>query len=313
MNNRKLIIIFIACLALLFAGKFFRGKRTASFDPVIVAFDTTSLDRIQFISGGPVKEEFDLKRIGTTWEARQGELKATVDSNALRAILGPLAHLNAKRVVTSETAKYPEYEIDDAQASKLVVWQGNKKLAELMIGGFRFDQEARTASTYVRKADKPDVYLIDGFAGIGLKARFDQFRDKKIFKAEVTDLTSIEWMNATGSKQTIVKDDGAWYYAGMEAVDTTAFENYLSGLVNAKGSTFSDLTSTQGLPLAEKLTLSGNTMTEPTILSVYHQQDSISPFLIHSTANPEALFTSDSVGLYKRIFTDLRQFWPDGQ
>jgi hypothetical protein len=313
MNNRKLLIIFISCLVLFFAGKYFRSNRTASFDPLLVAVDTTSLDRIQFISGGPIKEEFELKRSGDSWEAIQGELKATVEPDALKAILGSLAQLEAKRVVTSETARYPEYEIDEAQASRLVVWEGNKKLSELVIGGFRFDQVARTASTYVRKEDKPEVYIIDGFAGIGLKAKFDQFRDKKLVKVEKSDLTSIEWMNAAGQKQTIVKDEGAWYYAGMEAVDSTAFQSYLTNLTNAQGSAFSDLTSTQGLSLAEKLTLSSTNMTEPTILSVFHQQDSISPFLIHSTANPEALFTSDSLGLYKRLFMELRQFWPDGQ
>ncbi len=99
----------------------------------------------------------------------------------------------------------------------------------------------------------------------------------------------------------------------MEAVDSTSFTTYLGGLVNAQGTTFSELTSTQGLTLAEKLTLFGNNMNEPTIISAFHSPDTIAPFLIHSTANPDALFNSDSTGLFKKIFSDLRQFWPDGQ
>lgn len=313
MSNRNLLIIFITCLTLFFAGKLFRSNRSASFNPVVVAVDTSQIDRIKFISGGLTKAEFELVRVDSTWEAIQGNIKVKLEPSARKAILASLADLNANRVVTKDVSKYPEFEIDDTQASKVIVWQDKKQVAEIAIGGFRFNQQAQTASTYVRKGDKPEVYLIDGFAGLALKARFDQFRDKKLVNSVAEDLTSLEWLNATGYKQKIQKEDGAWYYAGMEAVDSTSFNTYLGVLVNAQGSDFSDRTSTQGLTLAEKLTLYGNNMNEPTIISAFHSPDTIAPFLIHSTANPEALFNSDSSGLYKKIFADLRQFWPNGQ
>jgi hypothetical protein len=313
MSNRNLLIVFITCLTLFFAGKFFRSNRSASFDPVVVAVDTSQIDRIKFIAGGPSKAEFELVRVDTTWEAIQGNIKVKLEPSARKTVLASLSGLNANRVVTKEASKYPEFEIDDAQASKVIVWQGKKQVAELAIGGFRFNQQAQTASTFVRKGDKPEVYLIDGFAGLALKARFDQFRDKKLVKTIAADLTSLEWVNATGYKQKIQKEEGVWYYAGMEAVDSASFTTYLGGLVNAQGTTFSELTSTQGLTLAEKLTLYGNNMNEPTTISAFISPDTIAPFLIHSTANPDALFNSDSTGLYKKIFSDLRQFWPDGQ
>lgn len=313
MSNRNLLIVFITCLTIFFAGKLLRNNRSASFDPVVVAVDTAQIDRIKFIGGGPAHAEFELVRVDTSWEAIQGSIKVKLEPSARKAVLASLAGLNANRVVTKDVSKYPEFEIDDPQASKVIVWQGKKQVADLTIGGFRFNQQAQTASTFVRKGDKPEVYLIDGFAGLALKARFEQFRDKKLVKSDAADLTSLEWANATGYKQKIQKEDGAWYYAGMEAVDSSSFMTYLGILVNAQGTTFSDRTSTQGLTLAEKLTLYGNNMTEPTIISVFHNTDTIAPFLIHSTDNPEAIFNSDSTGLYKKIFSDLRQFWPDGQ
>lgn len=313
MSNRNLFIVFITCLILFFAGKLLRNNRSASFDPVVVAVDTSHIDRIKFITGGPSPTEFELVRVDSTWEAMQGSIKVKLEPSARKAVLTSLAGLNANRVVTKDVSKYPEFEIDETQASKVMVWQGKKQVAELAIGGFRFNQQAKTASTYVRKGDKPEVYLIDGFAGLALKARFEQFRDKKLINTEATDLTLLEWVNASGSKQKINKEEGAWYYAGMEAVDSTSFNTYLEGVVNAQGTTFSDRTSTQGLTLVEKLTLFGNNMNEPTIISAFHSPDTIAPLLIHSTDNPEALFNSDSTGLYKNIFADLRQFWPDGQ
>jgi Domain of unknown function (DUF4340) len=313
MNNRSLLITFLIILSVLLMGRVLRGKKSSSYDPQIVALDTAKVDRIQFVSGGPASEEFELKRNGLEWEAIQGEMKVKVENANLKSILSPLADLKAKRMVSKDASKYGEYEITDDQAGSVVVWEGKKQVADLRLGGFRFDQAARTASSFVRKGDKPEVYLIDGFVSFGLKTRFDQFRDKKLVKVAAEDLSSIEWRDNSTRKEVIQEEDGLWHYAGMEAVDSTAFNEYLTGLVNSQGSTFSKLTSTQGLTLAEKLTLYGNNMLEPTVISAYASQDTSSVFLIQSSANPEAIFTSDSTGLYKRIFADLRQFWPHGQ
>ena len=313
MNNRLLLIIFASGLLLFFAGKMIRGTRTASFDPVITTVDTNTVDHIKFVSGGTIKEEFELKRSGKTWEAIRGDNKVTADSARVKTLLTPLSNLNASRVVTTETAKYAEYEITDEQAGRVTIWEGNKQVADILVGGFRFDQATRTASSYVRKSDRPEVYVIDGFAGMGLKARFDQFRNKQLLNVKPEDVTKLEWSDAVGNKQVLQKEDGAWYYAGMEALDSTSFDAFLSALVATQGSSLSDLSSTDGLTLAEKLSITGNNMTQPTIISAYAQADTLSPFLIHSTFNPMSIFNSDSVGLYKRIFADLRQFWPDGK
>ena len=313
MNNRLLLIIFASGLLLFFAGKFIRGTRTASFDPLITSVDTNTVDHIKFVSGGTIKEEFELKRSGKTWEAIRGDNKVTADSARVKTLLTPLSNLNASRVVTTETAKYAEYEITDEQAGRVTIWEGNKQVADILVGGFRFDQATRTASSYVRKSDRPEVYVIDGFAGMGLKARFDQFRNKQLLNVKPEDVTKLEWSDAVGNKQVLQKEDGAWYYAGMEALDSTSFDAFLSALVATQGSSLSDLSSTDGLTLAEKLSITGNNMTQPTIISAYAQADTLSPFLIHSTFNPMSIFNSDSVGLYKRIFADLRQFWPDGK
>jgi len=313
MNNRLLLIIFASGLLLFFAGKMIRGTRTASFDPVITTVDTNTVDHIKFVSGGTIKEEFELKRSGKTWEAIRGDNKVTADSARVKTLLTPLSNLNASRVVTTETAKYAEYEITDEQAGRVTIWEGNKQVADILVGGFRFDQATRTASSYVRKSDRPEVYVIDGFAGMGLKARFDQFRNKQLLNVKPEDVTKLEWSDAVGNKQVLQKEDGDWYYAGMEALDSTSFDAFLSALVATQGSSFSDLSSTDGLTLAEKLTITGNNMTQPTIISAYAKADTLSPFLIHSTFNPMSIFNSDSVGLYKRIFADLRQFWPDGK
>ena len=313
MNNRNLFIVFISCLVLFVGGRFLKSKKTSTFDPVIVAVDTSVVDRIKFISPGPDKKEFELKREGNAWTAIQGEIVVQAESRPVTGILAALSAVNAERIVTKDPAKYTEYELDEDKAARFTAWAGDKQVADLAVGGFRFDQAAQSASSFIRKADQPEVYIVNGFAGMGFKASFDQFRDKKLVHTDADQLTSIEWTGANGRKQVIQKEDGQWYYAGMEAIDSTAFKTYIAGLVNATGSTFSERSSTQGLTLVETLTLKGDAMPQPTVITSYQNQDTLRPYLIHSTANPQTIFTSDTIGIYKKVFTDLRKFWPDGQ
>jgi hypothetical protein len=313
MNNRKLLVVFGICLVLFLGAKWMSNGRASSFDDAFIKVDSAKVDRIKFISAGNRPDEFELKKSGEDWSAVKGDMSVPATGQAIESILGELSRLTAKRIVTKEPGHYNEYEITDSLASKVEVWEGKKMVADLEVGGFRFDQQTRSAFSFIKKAKHPEVYEVDGFLSMGLKARFDQFRDKKLVKASVEDLTLLEWTDAHQAKQAIQKDNGAWYYAGMEAVDSAAFQTYLTNLVGAQGSEFSELKSTSGLALLEQVKISGNNMTEPTVISAFTAQDTLKPFLIASSANPDAVFKSDSNGLYKKIFLDLRPFWPNGK
>ncbi len=313
MNNRTLLIVFGVCLVLFLGGKFLTANRSSSFDAEIIKVDSAKVDRIKFISAGNHPDEFELKRNGSDWTATQGDMSVTATPQTVESILSQLSRMSAKRIISREVSKYNEYEITDSLASKVMVWEGKNQVADLVVGGFRFDQATRSATSFVRNASKPEVYEVDGFLSMGLKARFDQFRDKKIVKAGQDDLTAVAWTGNGKPKQVIQKEDGTWNYAGMEAVDSTKFKSYLSGLVNAQGSEFSEMKSPAGLPELEQVSLTGNNMPEPTVITAYAVQDTLKPFLITSSAIPDAVFKSDSNGLYKKIFLDLRPFWPNGK
>jgi len=313
MNNKILIIVFGICLALFFSGMLLNGHRSSSFDADFVKVDSAKVDRIQFVSAGQRSETFELKKKGDEWEAVKGEMSVPASAQNVASILSQLSRISAMRIVTKDVARYTEYEITDSLSSKVKVWEGGHQVADLEVGGFRFEQQTRSAFSFIKDAKNPEVYEVDGFLSMGLKARFDQYRDKKIVKAAEGDLSLIEWTGDGQAKQSIQKEDGVWHYAGMEAVDSTKFKSYVAGLVNAQGAEFSDLKSTDGLALIEKVTVSGNNMTEPTVISAFSNPDTLKPFLITSNVNPDAVFKSDSNGLYKKIFLDLRPFWPNGK
>lgn len=311
MNNRILLLIFICGLGLFAAGKIFSPRQTSSFDPVLIEVDTARVDKIRFTENND--SYFDLVRSDSGWKAIKGDKEVTAPAANVNSVLQVISKLTAKRIVTKDTSKYTEYEILQDQVASIQVWIGDKEIADLLIGGFRFDQAARTASAFVRKRNAPEVYLIDGLLMMGMKQNFDQYRDRTIVKINAEDLLKVEWMNDSGRKEVIQKEDGIWHYAGMEAVDSSAFAGYLNSLVHAKGADFSDLNTTDGLEFLESLTLYGNNMVEPTVISSFKNIEDQMSFLIHSSINDDSVFKSDSMGLYKLIFTDMRQFWPDGQ
>lgn len=313
MNNRTLLFIFLGGLAVFFGTKFLRKDHSSSFDPVISAIDTAKVDRIKFISASPDHEEFELVRSGTGWVAKKGNTSVEASSTNIGAALSQLANLNAERVVTKDAGRYAEYEITDSIATRVIAYVREKKLIDLRVGGFRFDQATRSASAFVRKEGKPEVYLVDGFVVMSLKQRFDQYRDKTIVNIEPNDLNKLEWTDAKGRKEVLQKEENAWYYAGMEAVDSAKMKSYLASLANSRGLEFASENSVSGKTAFEKLTLHGNNMVQPIVISAYENNDALKPFLIHSSINPAGVFLSDSVGIYKQVFADIRQFWPDGQ
>ena len=148
---------------------------------------------------------------------------------------------------------------------------------------------------------------------MSLNQSFDQYRDKALLKADPNDLSKLEWTNQSGRKEALSKEDGVWHYAGMEAVDSSVMKNYLLSLVNTKGNEFGDINSISGNDPVEKLTIYGNNMLAPVVISVYANSDTLKSMLIHSSYNPQSVFLSDSSGIYKQVFADIRQFWPDGQ
>ncbi len=310
MNNKILLLVFAGCLLVFFGSKFLKKDHTASFDPMITKVDTSMVDRIRYHTGGERAEEFEIVKDGVSWKAKKGSSIIPLEDARVKELIAPLVDLQAKRVVTKSKDNYSEYEAGDDQATHLTIYHGEKILADVFIGGFKFDQQTRTASGFIRKADEPEVFLIDGFDAISLKPSFDRFRDKKLVKVASEDLTSLEWTNTSGKKEVIVKENGIWHYAGMEKVDSTAFATYLSSLVNVQGSEFSEYSFAEGLTLVEKLTLYGNNMIAPTIISAYRNSDPTLSWLIHSSDNTDAYFLSDSSGIYKRIFSDLTDFWP---
>lgn len=300
MNNKKLIIVFAALLGLYLLSRLIFSDRERTFDPQIVQLDTATVSEIRLFPKAEDGNQITLSKSEKGWTASQGDKSFYTPYNKVSNILSQLSSIRSERIVSKAKEKWPEYEVDE-QGSRVEVFAKDKKVADFVVGTFKFDQATRTASSYLRPSDEDDVHLVDGFITMSFNQQFDAFRNSQLVKLNREDVLKIT-QTMGGEAYAISKNpaDGLWYLGGMEQLDSTTAAQYIGQITNVFGSEFAD-----GEPAGEPvrvLEIMANNLVSPVILSCYSVVDTSRPFVVHSSANPENWFASDSAGLYTRLF-----------
>ena len=309
MNNKTLLIVFAVLVAVYLLSKLTSGNRQSSFDPQIVQVDTSAVTEITLSPKAENGNQITLRKENGQWSAQMNGRRVNTPYTKVSPMLGQLTNISAKRVVSNTPEKWPEYEVDE-QGSAVTVRGGSRMLADFVVGTFKFDQAQRSASSYIRRTDGDEVYLVDGFLSMQFNQGFNAFRDNQLVKLNREDLRQLTLASpAENAAIQYMEEDGRWYYAGMEALDSTQMAQYISGLTSTFGSEYVD-DFTPGAPL-KSLQIAGNNLLTPVTVSCYASQDSTKPFVLHSSMNPETHFLSDSAGVYNRVFGKLEQILAD--
>lgn len=127
-----------------------------------------------------------------------------------------------------------------------------------------------------------------------------------LIHADANEFSSITWTDRASAIHVINKADSEWYYAGMEKLDKQKIEAYLMKLAALRGS--DTINEYLIRPADEKIIIEGTGLMKPIIISVHGPESN--RYLLHSTHAPEISFISDSSGLYKQIFSNLKALWP---
>ena len=300
MSNKKLILIFVGLLVVYLLSRAFFKPKQSTFDTHVVSVDTAAVTKIELHPKAEEGMAIVLNKNGTSWTATMNDKTVNTPSARVSGVLGQLSSIESRRIVSRSEDQWGEYEVDD-QGSRVEVYQGDKKVADFVVGAFKFDQAKRTASSYVRPTDKDDVYLVDGFLSMTFNQRFNTFRDNALVRVNKDDI--LEFANQEGGERIAVSRNpanGHWYRGGMEQLDSAKTAQYLSQIANLTGSEFADGPA-DGTPI-QSFELSGNNLPAPVRVDCYVQADSTYPFILHSSMNPDNWFLTDSASLYQRIF-----------
>ncbi len=295
MKNKTLWIIFASLLALFLLSKLFSKKTVRSFTTDIIQIDSTAVDKIKFYNADPAAQ-FELQKSGTGWKVKNDKVEADALGPTVTALLQNLNSIKAERPVAKSEDKWAEYEVDDIKGKRIELFSGNKKVEDLVIGRFNFNQQTRSAKSYVRRSNDKNVYVVDGFISMTINQSMDAYRNKNVLRLP-SDITELKLRSESGTSS--ARKENYWINNSGEVLDSTVMANYISKLKNISGTAFYDDGIPSGNPIKElDISLSNG---ETANVKCFNQNGTL---VIHSTENQDSYFSSDSTGIFKSLFLD---------
>lgn len=309
MNNKILLGVFALLLVLYLASKMFGGNKKSSFDPQVIMIDTSTVDRIVIHPKGNPGESFSLEKSEGKWMGKKGALEVEAIEGAVTSLKNQMTNIRAKRIVSKTPDKWAGYEVDETSGTRVEVFGNGKSIEDFIVGAFKYDQTTQAASSYIRRTDEDEVYVVDGFLSMQFNQQFDNFRNKDVLALNQDDITKLNFTE-DGAQISVQKSDGSWYYGGMEEIDSTLMMGYLGGLSSVKGGEFLDGFDPSSTQILYELDIEANNLMGSLKVRAYQNTNNEFQYVIHSTLNPDAYFLSDSTGIYDRIFGKLKNLLP---
>lgn len=304
MNNRTLAIIFAALVGIYILSKLFGGNKDRSFDPVIIALDTSAIEKI-VIRPANNASEFSLEKEDRGWRLNTRGKTYSATTASVNSLLATLVEVKAERIVSKNPEKQAEYGVDDVAGTELEIHSGKGVAEHIVVGRFSFNQATRSGISYLKDKDSDAVYAVDGFLSMSLTQGSDNYRDKTVTQLNTNDITSITLREAENEFR-YTKSDAGWNLETGESADSAKMVSFLNNLRAVTGTTFAELEAQRGI-LLKQLQVDGNNMASPVVIDCYESADTSHHFVIHSSINPEADFFSDTSGIYSRIFDGFQK------
>lgn len=306
MNNKTLLIIFVALLAAWGLSQMNSGKRNRSFKTDLIQIDTASITTINLYPKSDEQKEITLSKENGMWVATQGTVTTKANQSAIKALIGNLGLIKTKRIAAKKQEKWKDYEVEETSGSRVKVFAGSQLLEDFIVGRFSFNQQTRSGLSFVRLTNEDEVYAVDGFLSMTMSQGFDSYRVKEFIKLNTGDITSLTLTNNDGTVRQFSAINGQWTKEG-NPIDSTTMATYLTGIQNTFGGNFVDglEEGTLSSQLFKTLTIAGNNLVSSISVNCYRDINREKPYLMRSSQNKDAVFESGEDGIYEKVFTKL--------
>ena len=298
MSNRNLAILFGILLAIYLLSQFLGSNKETSIDRSVISIDTSQVTSIIIHPKSGNEEPFSLEKKGTDWQVTRAEFQPTTNQSIAESMLRTLADIKIERLVSRSRDRWEDYEVSDEKGTRIEVYNQGKKIEDIVIGRFNFNQATRAATSYIRQHAEDDIYSVDGFLSMSLGQGFDSYRDKTILDFDKNELNHI-LLESSGRQIPFSKIDEQWMSEGAH-VDSSSMVQYINSLNRLSGATFYDNADYSSLPIGHKLTVT--TVTDQYTVDVRVRDNE---FVINSSDNKSTYFLSDSSGVYQKLIEDL--------
>lgn len=313
MNLKNLAIIFIVLVAVVIIIKVSESKKgERSFRKDLVNFDVADVSNISIIPKAD-KVQVNLSRKADSWKVSVDEVSYNADETMIENMMNDLLKLVPKRVAATTKEKWNDFEVTDSLATRVIVKDGNKTLADIFIGKFSYQQPKNqyqrqgTMTSFVRLANDKIVYAVDGFLSMTYNRDINSFRNKYLIKAKKSDLNKITF-NYPDSSFTMLKENNQWMINGLLA-DSASVDKYLSSIATTNNQDFVNNVEIGTLGQAQYSVLFEGDNFSPIDVKTYNNLlDTVHNVLITSTYNKGTVFSGTKSDLIKKIFVGKARF-----
>lgn len=189
--NKKNLILAVILVALVGAAYLYKGplkdmdKKKAKPEGIFAGLDTAKIDKIEIDNKG---KKISLKKDAEKWK-EDGKKTDIIDQQAVAEILRVVkqAAESASTLVSENKDKKSEFETSDDKGKKVVLWAGETKLADFVIGKNTNDFQGSYVS--LNGADK--TYAVS--ANLAPAFGRDSWYDQNIFAYDETTIKKIRF------------------------------------------------------------------------------------------------------------------------
>jgi hypothetical protein len=321
--NTKTLIILLVVLGLIYLISKLTEREERTFKSEMVSIDTAVVTKmIIHPKLGDQGKEVSFTKTGAEWKLESDGKSYKPDPNSVKNILSELVRMKSERVAATEEAKWKEFEVTDSTATRIMLYNDSKLLADLYVGKFNYvqppqgqgqqnpyqQQSKGKMSTYVRPAGDKEVYVVDGFIKMSIQANVNAYRDKTLFACNKDDLTKIAF-NYPNNESFVLSKEGTKWFLNGQPTDSTKTAKYLNKLARITSSNFID----EVMPLTSSPThqvkFEGNNLI-PSEINAF-PADSVNQFVVTSSLVPDAKYSGSKSGLFERVFAKSSEFFAD--
>jgi hypothetical protein len=230
---KRSTLAVIAAFVVLLAGALWVTSQRPERGIARFSFDVSkdAVDRLVFTGKNPV----ELKKSGAVWKLANGRL---ADVAAVNRLVDALATLKSSDQLTADSARFAEYELDAEKGTKVTVYAGSSKVAELTVG--------KPVSGGVAMLVGGQAFKVGGTSPGVFAKPAGAWIEHRLFDDKLDDASRLDVKLAGAAPWALVKKDGAWVVEDPKALpagfryDAEAARSLVSSLVTLRARDFED-------------------------------------------------------------------------
>jgi len=246
-----LLIIFAAlvAVAIIVEGPMSnRDKKKAAKESIL--FPGFDADQVSSVEITTPERNVKLSRENDSW------VVATADNysaapEAIEEMMEAVKDLKLNRIASKSAEKYSQFRVDEAGVEVKMLGAGEDVLAHFIVGKPGPDY---VFSTYIRKADREEVLLVDG----SVRTAFDKgsrgWRDRTIMKFDPTQVQRLTLISQDKGEIAIeAQENGDWQIIKPEVVpaDRETVDEIVRDIANLSADDFAEKKELQEYKLDE--------------------------------------------------------------